>query len=94
MERAVVGTVAAARAEAATEGVERVEAERVAVAKAVAEKGEGLAAEKRAAEEKTERAREAAAKSIVLLRNETVDGTPVLPLDPATLRSIAVITAA
>jgi beta-glucosidase len=36
-------------------------------------------------------AREAAARSIVLLRNEPVDGTPVLPLDATALRSIAVI---
>jgi beta-glucosidase len=35
-------------------------------------------------------AREAAALSMVLLRNEPVDGTPVLPL-PATLRTLAVI---
>lgn len=35
--------------------------------------------------------RRAARESIVLLRNETVDGTPVLPLDPTTLRRIAVI---
>ena len=36
-------------------------------------------------------AREAAAKSIVLLRNEPVDGTPLLPLDPATLHRVAVL---
>ncbi len=36
-------------------------------------------------------AREAAAKSVVLLRNEPVGGTPVLPLDPATVRRMAVI---
>lgn len=36
-------------------------------------------------------AREAAARSIVLLRNESVDGSPVLPLDAAALRAIAVI---
>lgn len=36
-------------------------------------------------------AREAAAKSVVLLRNEPVAGTPVLPLDPATVRRMAVI---
>ncbi|MGA1074387.1 MAG: beta-glucosidase family protein [Ilumatobacteraceae bacterium] len=36
-------------------------------------------------------AREVAARSVVLLRNESVDGTPVLPLDASTLRSIAVI---
>ena len=36
-------------------------------------------------------AREAAAKSIVLLRNEPVDGSPVLPLDLSTTRSIALI---
>ncbi len=34
-------------------------------------------------------AREAAARSVLLLRNELVDGTPVLPLEPA--RSVAVI---
>lgn len=36
-------------------------------------------------------ARETAARSMVLLRNELVDGVPVLPLDPAQLRSLAVI---
>ncbi|MEO7429330.1 MAG: glycoside hydrolase family 3 C-terminal domain-containing protein, partial [Acidimicrobiales bacterium] len=36
-------------------------------------------------------AREAAAKSIVLLRNESVGGAPVLPLDPGALRRVAVI---
>lgn len=36
-------------------------------------------------------AREAAARSVVLLRNEPVDGAPVLPLDPSTIRSIAVV---
>ena len=36
-------------------------------------------------------AREVAARSMVLLRNEPVDGTPVLPLDPATLRTLAVV---
>ena len=36
-------------------------------------------------------AREAAAKSIVLLRNDPVDGSPVLPLDAASIRSIALI---
>jgi len=36
-------------------------------------------------------AREAAARSMVLLRNEEVDSTPVLPLDPASLSSLAVI---
>ena len=36
-------------------------------------------------------AREAAAKAVVLLRNEPVDGVPVLPLDPASLGSVAVI---
>ncbi len=35
-------------------------------------------------------AREAAAKGIVLLRNEAVDGTPVLPLDASGLTSVAV----
>ncbi len=34
-------------------------------------------------------AREAAARSVLLLRNESVDGAPVLPLDPT--RSVAVI---
>jgi beta-glucosidase len=36
-------------------------------------------------------AREAAARSMVLLRNEKVDGIPVLPLDLTTLRSLAVV---
>ena len=36
-------------------------------------------------------AREAAAKSLVLLRNEPVEGRPVLPLDRAALRRVAVI---
>jgi len=36
-------------------------------------------------------AREAAAKSVVLLRNEPVASTPVLPLDQATVRRMAVI---
>ena len=36
-------------------------------------------------------AREVAARSVVLLRNEEIDGEPVLPLDPATIRSIAVV---
>jgi beta-glucosidase len=36
-------------------------------------------------------AREAAAKAMVLLRNEPVDGAPVLPLDPTDLRRVAVI---
>lgn len=36
-------------------------------------------------------AREVATRSIVLLRNEPVDGTPVLPLDPARLTRLAVI---
>lgn len=36
-------------------------------------------------------ARTAAARSMVLLKNEPVDGSPVLPLDPAAVRSIAVI---
>ncbi len=36
-------------------------------------------------------ARTAAARSMVLLKNEPVDGSPVLPLDPASVRSIAVI---
>ena len=38
-----------------------------------------------------ELAREAAARAMVLLKNDLVDGNPVLPLDPASLRSIAVI---
>jgi beta-glucosidase len=36
-------------------------------------------------------AREAAAKAIVLLRNEAVGGRPLLPLEAATLRRVAVI---
>ena len=36
-------------------------------------------------------AREVAARSVVLLRNEPVAGAPVLPLDASSLRSIAVI---
>ena len=36
-------------------------------------------------------AREAAAKSAVVLRNEPVAGTPLLPLDPAALRRVAVV---
>ncbi len=36
-------------------------------------------------------AREAAAKSVVLLRNEPVDGAAVLPLDPASLSSVALV---
>lgn len=36
-------------------------------------------------------AREAAARSVVLLRNEDVDGAPLLPLDRASLRSLAVV---
>ncbi|KRD35709.1 beta-glucosidase [Oerskovia sp. Root918] len=36
-------------------------------------------------------AREAAAEGAVLLRNESVDGTPVLPLDPAAAASLAVV---
>ena len=36
-------------------------------------------------------AREAAAKSVVLLRNEPVGGLPVLPLDADTVRTVAVI---
>ena len=43
-----------------------------------------------ACEEHRALAREAAAKSVVLLRNEPVDGRPVLPLDPAP-GSLAVI---
>ncbi len=36
-------------------------------------------------------AREAATRAIVLLRNEAVDGDPVLPLDAAALRRVAVV---
>ncbi|HEY5662913.1 MAG TPA: glycoside hydrolase family 3 C-terminal domain-containing protein [Ilumatobacter sp.] len=36
-------------------------------------------------------AREVAARSVVLLRNEPVDGRPVLPFDPATTGTIAVL---
>ncbi len=36
-------------------------------------------------------AREVGRRAMVLLRNEPVDGTPVLPLDPATVTSVAVI---
>ncbi len=36
-------------------------------------------------------AREAATKSVVLLRNEPVGGTPLLPLDEAALRRLAVV---
>jgi len=36
-------------------------------------------------------AREAAAKSVVLLRNEPVAGAPVLPLDPSEVRRLAVV---
>ncbi|WP_149203324.1 beta-glucosidase family protein [Actinotalea subterranea] len=36
-------------------------------------------------------AREVAARGMVLLRNETVDGAPVLPLDRASLRRLAVV---
>ncbi|HWJ63140.1 MAG TPA: glycoside hydrolase family 3 N-terminal domain-containing protein, partial [Acidimicrobiales bacterium] len=36
-------------------------------------------------------AREAATKAVVLLRNEAVDGTPVLPLDAGALGSVAVL---
>lgn len=36
-------------------------------------------------------AREVAARSMVLLRNEPVEGTPVLPLDTGSLRTLAVI---
>ena len=35
-------------------------------------------------------AREAAARAMVLLRNEPVDGAPVLPLDPAVVHTVAV----
>jgi len=44
-----------------------------------------------ASEEHRRLAREAAQKSIVLLRNETVDGESVLPLDPRRLERLAVI---
>jgi len=36
-------------------------------------------------------AREAAAAATVLLRNEPVDGTPVLPIDPAAVRRVALV---
>ncbi|WP_432494625.1 glycoside hydrolase family 3 C-terminal domain-containing protein [Kineococcus gypseus] len=36
-------------------------------------------------------AREVAARAMVLLKNEPVEGTPVLPLDPAAVRSIALV---
>jgi beta-glucosidase len=36
-------------------------------------------------------AREVAAKSVVVLRNEPVDGSPILPLDPTTTGSVAVL---
>ena len=36
-------------------------------------------------------AREAAAKAVVLLRNQPVDGQPVLPLDPATVTTVALL---
>jgi beta-glucosidase len=36
-------------------------------------------------------AREAATKAIVLLRNEPVDGAPLLPLDPGPLQRVAVV---
>ena len=39
----------------------------------------------------TELARDAARRAMVLLRNEPVDAAPLLPLDPATLRSVAVL---
>ena len=48
----MVGTEAAVKAEAATEGVEGVEAEKVAVAMAVTAKGEGLVAEESTAKER------------------------------------------
>ncbi len=44
-----------------------------------------------ACEEHRAIAREAAAKSVVLLRNEPVGGQPVLPLDASALRQVAVI---
>jgi beta-glucosidase len=39
----------------------------------------------------TDLARDAARRAMVLLRNEPVAGAPVLPLDPATLRSVTVL---
>ncbi len=36
-------------------------------------------------------ARTVAARAVVLLKNDPVDGRPVLPLDPATVRSVALI---
>jgi beta-glucosidase len=36
-------------------------------------------------------AREAAAKSVVLLRNQPVDGEPLLPLDPAAVTTVALV---
>jgi beta-glucosidase len=36
-------------------------------------------------------AREVARRSMVLLRNEQIDGVPLLPLDPSTVRSLAVV---
>jgi beta-glucosidase len=36
-------------------------------------------------------AREAAAKSVVLLRNEPVDGAPLLPFDPSSISSVALL---
>lgn len=44
-----------------------------------------------ACEEHRALAREVAARAMVLLQNEPVDGAPVLPLDPARLRRLAVI---
>ena len=41
--------------------------------------------------EHRELAREVAAKSVVLLRNEPVDGGPLLPLDPRSTGSVAVL---
>ena len=43
------------------------------------------------ADEHVALARDAAARSIVLLRNEPVDGAPVLPVDPSSVTSVAVI---
>ncbi|WP_222706290.1 beta-glucosidase [Actinomyces ruminicola] len=44
-----------------------------------------------ASEEHRALAREAATRSMVLLRNESVAGAPALPLDPGSLQSLAVI---
>lgn len=36
-------------------------------------------------------AREATAKSVVLLKNDTIDGTPILPVNPSKIKKIALI---